>query len=251
MDNDLLMKEYLEWYKKNTVTSKIGKASVISTPFTNYIGDRITLYVEPLENGMIRISDDGETLDELEMANLDMTTSTRKKLLANLLKTNGISLEGNILYLEVPRKDFARSKHKLLEMTRQVYDLLFTKRSTIKSLFIDEGLMFMENNDFGGASIIKKSGASGIDYSIDYLLGKTSKRKETLLNFRNNFSFLDFTNQDFIYRDILSTYSSDMNYIIVYNDEENKLSNKIIATSKNSEITLIPWSKKNLLLDYK
>lgn len=244
--------EYLKWYKNNTILSTIGEVAVLSTPHTNYIGDRINLYVENLSENNVRISDDGETLNELEMANLDMTSETRRSLLNNLLKHNGISLnKDGILYLEVPRNKFAPAKHKLLEVILQTYDLLLTKRSTVKSLFLEEGLTYLKKNDFGGAAIVRKPGASGIDYGIDYILGETSKRNETLMKFVNHFTFEDFTKQDFIQRDISQTYVDEINYVVVVNDIENKISSKVRQAAEVSNVKVIQWSDKEHLMAFK
>ncbi|MBU5242849.1 DUF1828 domain-containing protein [Lactococcus lactis] len=252
MKSDKLLDDYLKWYKNNTILSNIGEVAVLSTPHTNYIGDRINLYVENLADNSIRISDDGETLNELEMASLDITSETRRVLLNNLLKFNGISLSNEgVLYLEVPRSKFAPAKHKLLEVILQTYDLLFTKRTTVKSLFLEEGLTYLKKHDFGGAAIVRKSGASGIDYGIDYILGGTSKRNETLMKFVNHFTFDDFAKQDFIQRDISKTYIDDINYVVVVNDIENKISSKVKQAAEVSNVKVIEWSDKDHLMAYK
>ncbi|MEY8443372.1 DUF1828 domain-containing protein [Lactococcus ileimucosae] len=256
MESNMLPNDYLDefvkWYKNNTILSTIGEVAVLSTPHTNYIGDRINLYVEKLPENNVRISDDGETLNELEMANLDMTSETRRRLLNNLLKYNGISLNNEgVLYLEVPRNKFAPAKHKLLEVIQQTYDLLLTKRSTVKSLFLEEGLTYLRENDFGGVAIVRKSGASGIDYGIDYILGETSKRNETLMKFVNHFTFEDFTKQDFIQRDISEAYIDEINYVVVVNDIENKISSKVRQAAEVSNVKVIQWSDKEDLMVFK
>lgn len=246
---DNLLDDYLKWYKDNTILSEIGEIQVISTPYTNHIGDRINLYVEKISDEEVRISDDGETINELSMVNFDLNSQTRQKYLNNLIYSNGLRIdkETDTIYIEIPRKDFGRGKHKLIEAIQKVYDLLFTRKENVKKLFLEDVLDFFKEKDFGGVAAVRKTGLTGIDHSVDYILGATSKRKETLMQTVNNFDFDSFARQHFIFEDISQLYTDEINYIVIINKP---IPEKVQKALASSPLQVIQWTSKNKLLEF-
>ncbi|TDM06999.1 DUF1828 domain-containing protein [Macrococcus lamae] len=64
---DQLMNDYFLFLKNKSSINYLNEVVEIETPFRNHINDYIRIYVEPLENNQFRLSDDGQTLNELEM----------------------------------------------------------------------------------------------------------------------------------------------------------------------------------------
>ncbi|WP_285005728.1 hypothetical protein [Lactococcus formosensis] len=100
------------------------------------------------------------------------------------------------------RKKFAHGKHRMLEAIICLYDLGFTKRKNIVSIFSEEVQSFLFDNEMGGIPNFKIAGISGIDYSVDYSIGTTKSRPEVLMKFANNFTFDRVTTYGFIFEDI-------------------------------------------------
>ncbi len=246
---DGLMDDYLKWYKDDTILSKIDEIQVISTPYTNHIGDRINLYVEKISDYDIRVSDDGETLNELSMVNYEFNSQTRQKHLNTIIYSNGLRIDKNTnsIYIEIIRKDFGKGKHKLIEGINKVYDLLFTKKENVKKMFLEDVLDFFKEEDFGGVSAVRKKGASGIDHGVDYILGVTSKRKETLMQAVNNSDFDSFARQYYIFDDILKLYMDEINYVVIINKP---IPEKVQKALASSPLQIIQWTSKKRLLDF-
>ena len=96
------------------------------------------LYLEEKPNDLLRISDDGETFNELALAGLDITKETRQRIITSVLRQFGSKLDEDIVYIECEAKNFPKAKHKMIETIIRLYDLLNTHRSNVISLFTEE-----------------------------------------------------------------------------------------------------------------
>ena len=90
------LNEYFAWMRDNTIAKEdpLTGWSVISTPFTGLFNDNIQIYAKR-ENGEIVLSDDGETLENLSLAGLDISRSQQRKQYFDLILHNyGVILNG-------------------------------------------------------------------------------------------------------------------------------------------------------------
>ena len=205
MQNELesLVDDYLKWYKSKTSYKDLKNAGEIITPFLNHLKDRISIFVETLPNNKIRVSDDGMTINELLMENINLDTSTRKSILYRTLKVYGVQLNNDILFIDISNvTEFPQAKHNLIQCVLQLYDLAFTSHQKVKSLYQEDVLQFFFDNNFGGNENVKFTGETGISYHFDYSLGATKNRKNTLIKFQYNPQFTDVASQKFIIDDL-------------------------------------------------
>lgn len=246
LDGIKLIDDYVAWYRDNAIVKNFGDYTQLITPFVNHINDRIQLYLESLSDSRVRISDDGETLRELELIGLDLNTETRLRLRQGILNQFGTRLNEDILYIDCEIKDFPKSKHKLIETIIRVYDLMNTRRTIVSSLFSEEVQEYFFEHDFGGTPNVKLTGQSSIDYQIDYVIGARKSHPEIWIQVLNHLTFDSFSRVNTIYEDIYLGRSSEKTpkKVIVFNDFEYKIPKKaeLIAPSKN--ILLLPWSTK-------
>lgn len=249
-----LISDYVDWFKNKYSIKQLENADEIVTPFVNHLNDRIRLYIELKANNTIRISDDGNTFNELAMYGLDIKTNTRQKVIHNTLSNFGIQLDDDILYVEATIKDFPLKKHNLVQAILRIYDMVLLSKPNIISLFNEEAKQYLFDNELGGNFDIKMTGDSGLEHQIDYSLGPTKSRPEILIQFINNLSFGDVTKEGFIYDDLnkkRKTSKNQVRYILVANDIDNKIPDKAITAAQALEIDIQPWSKKEELLKLK
>ncbi|HIY57480.1 MAG TPA: DUF1828 domain-containing protein [Candidatus Tetragenococcus pullicola] len=250
-----LMNSMLEFYKTNVTIKQLKQASEIVTPFTNHLNDRIAIYVELTKDGQIKLSDDGVTLDELSMMGLDYKTITRNKILMDILKNYQLYLENETIYTVAKSKSqFPQKKLNLIQGLLSVYDMLFTIKENTVGIFQEEVFDFFFENDFGGTEKPKLTGASGIIHSVDYSLGATKKRPQTLFKLLNNPTFSDVAAQQYISDDLkkgLHKPKISVRYVIIGNDTKNKIPVNSLIASNDMNIDLIPWSQKEEILSLK
>ena len=246
-----LLKEYFAWYEKKYSITELENASEILTPFKNHINDRIAIYVEYLDSGKIRITDDGVTIQELEMTGFKLT-ETRKKILDSIKIDFGISqFKDELCVIAENPKEFPQKKHNLIQSILKVYDLLFTIQSKTKTMFAEDVYSFLFENEFGGTEKPHMIGASGILHHVDYSLGKTKTRPDTIFQFLGDPSFDRVAAQKYVKEDLI-TNKPQTEYIIIGNDMNGKnIPDKSLAVAEDADLKIIPWSQKDKLLLYK
>lgn len=252
MDSLKLIDDYISWYKNNTIVRDFDSYSEIVTPYVNHLNDRVRLYLEEIDKDKIKISDDGQTFNELELLGIDVTTKTREKIISSILSQFGTSLEDDMIYIETDIKDFPKAKHKLLQAIIRTYDLVNTRRNIVTGLFTEEVQAYLYDLDIGGMPNVKLTGRSGIDYQVDYVLGAKKGRPEIWIQILNHFDFNSFTSLYYAYQDISEGRDSKQQAkkLLIYNDVENKPANKAFrAAEAEKSIITFPWSNKANLLE--
>ncbi len=128
MNGDINFKKiYLDWLNENIEQYKI-KQNVfrITLPFLDRNNDHTEFYVEKLNENFYRLSDDGNTLNELELSNFDIFNSNKRTEIFNIiLNSHGIKKsENNELYVECTLEDIETKKHMLSQCMIKISDLI-------------------------------------------------------------------------------------------------------------------------------
>ena len=74
MINDVqaLLDQYWDWLRNNTELNFVVDRVEITTPFLDRHNDSLQIYVKPLEKGMFLLTDDGYTVEDLEMSGFNI-----------------------------------------------------------------------------------------------------------------------------------------------------------------------------------
>ena len=251
MNGISLIDDYIKWYKDNTLIRNLDKSVELTTPFLNHLNDRIRIHVEKIETEKLILDDDGETLNELALFGLDISSKTRQRLFDQVMRNYGVKVKNDVLFVEATAKNFPEKKHKLLEAIIRIYDLTLTKRETVQNLFNDEVQDFLFENDFGGFANVGITGNSSIIHQVDYVLGRTKNRKDTYIQFSNNLTYGNFAIIDFMFDDIKRMQPSVETRMIIVANDQNSIEKKAVHGIESQEIELIPWSDKELILNIK
>lgn len=117
LDAEKLRKKHLEWYNQNTSYENLNDNVVaIDVLFLDSFSDEIEMFAVGQKNGLIKLTDDGWTLDNLLSRGVDINRSKRRKaILINQLKGYGISLVDDELTTTVDINHFAEAKNRLLQ----------------------------------------------------------------------------------------------------------------------------------------
>ena len=92
MDIQHYIDEYISWLKSEITFSKVGDYYEINTPFLDSANDYLQFYIKQ-EGSEIFFTDDGYTLNDLEMSGFQLTKN-RKLQLQVILNQYGVQLEG-------------------------------------------------------------------------------------------------------------------------------------------------------------
>ena len=82
--------DYINWLKNEITFSKVGEYYEINTPFLDTDNDYLQFYVKQ-EGEEIYFTDDGYTINSLEMTGFKMTKN-RKQQLTSILNQYGVQL---------------------------------------------------------------------------------------------------------------------------------------------------------------
>ena len=133
MDIQAYINDYVNWLKNEITFSKVGEYYEINTPFLDNDNDYMQFYVKQ-EGREIFFTDDGFTINGLEMSGYKMTKARRQQL-STILIQYGVQLNGNNLVIKAPASQFAQKKHAFTQCLLRVSDLYLTSRSKVSSYF--------------------------------------------------------------------------------------------------------------------
>src|SRR5690625_1286643 len=147
---DELKKIYFDWITKNILLTEFKDFIEIETPFLDMHNDHINLLFLKNENDYL-LSDDGYILNELELLNLSVNSTTKRKdYFYKTLKIFGVNYNNssNELYVRFNNLDqYPQRQQDLLQCIIHITDMLITSRSSSGSVFInDVENFFLENS---------------------------------------------------------------------------------------------------------
>ena len=129
--------EYLDWIKNNSSQISIGDYSEITTPFVDAHNDHIRFYISKKNGGYI-LTDDGYTINDLEMCGCDIKSKKRKQLMTQIAEGIGVSIIDNCIVVESSAQDIARKQHIMIQAILKMSDMFLTTSSRVKSIFMEE-----------------------------------------------------------------------------------------------------------------
>ncbi|WCG35856.1 DUF1828 domain-containing protein [Companilactobacillus farciminis] len=254
MLNSSWVDDYVNWLKKQYEVNKLSNSDEIITPFTNSIGDNITIYVSSNPDNSITLTDDFDTIGDLEMMGVDISIPTRKNYIKNIIKDYQVNFADGEIYVTGDKEDFPAMKQALIQAIIHIDDLLMTRKSNITNIFKEEVYNYFDKNDFGGLKTYRPDGSSGNSYVIDYTIPQRGTKPYRFINFTNNSSFATIATSGAMYGDISSGEEYNLTnseFIIIYNSEQANPSTKSINIANQYKLKLISWNDKKEILSIK
>lgn len=251
---DKLIDKYYSWLKENTITSKIGEYTEVTTPFLDRHNDCIQFYMKMDVNNNVFLTDDGWVLNDLEHSGFSINTPRRKQLLSNILNSYHLELDhNNCITATASIDNFPFRKHFFIQGIIAINDLYTVNKSSVASLFADDVAAFMDDNNLLYQDNFKITGKSGYDHNIDYVLPglKSKDIPDRYLKLMNNPNKSTTESILFTWQDIKNTNRrKNTNMYVILNDEDKRvIRNDITTALKSYDIKPLLWSDKKTLLD--
>lgn len=244
-----LVKSYVKWINDKIIIRQINEWFEITTPFLNPHNDYIQIYAKR-DNDKIVLSDDGVTIGELTMQGINFERSeNRKNELNVILNSYGIKKgENNNLYVICKEKNFAESKHRLIQAIFTVYDMCILAEPKIIGFFLDDVINYFDDNDIRYIPNVNFMGRSNIIHQFDFSIPKSKKSHERIIKLINNPSKDHLFSSLFSFEDTQKN-RQDTDGILIINDKKNKISPEIISAIQEYDISSIPFSQINKYKD--
>jgi len=177
---DKLINVYVGWLRQGLSVEELGDTCELTTPFLDRHNDHLQVYATR-RNGTITLSDDGYTLSDLRTSGLEVDTPKRKFVLEGVLKGLGVRAEDNQLLVEASANNVGQRLHSLVQAMLAVNDMFVMAQPRVASFFFEDVRNYLDSNDVRYTARVKLAGKSGYDHGIDFLIPKSRKSPERIL----------------------------------------------------------------------
>lgn len=242
-----LIDAYVSWLRQGLSVQDIGGACELTTPFLDRHNDHLQVYATR-RNGTILLSDDGYILSDLRTSGLEIDTPKRRMVLDSVLKGLGVRTENNQLLVEASPNNLGQRLHSLVQAILAVNDMFVMAQPRVASFFFEDVRNFLDSHEIRYTARVKLAGKSGYDHGIDFLIPKSRKRPERILQAiaaprkENIFAYLWTLNDTRAARSEESDSRPDAYAFL--NDQEQPVGGDIVDALKAYEVTPAIWSQR-------
>ena len=240
-----LLDQYWSWLKDETTVQQIGECVEITTPYLDRHNDCLQIYAIRSEDGY-KLTDDSETLDDLEQSGCPLDTPKRQELLLETLSGVGVKIDERTkeLYVRASKDDFAQKKHNLLQGMLAVNDLFCLATANISTLFHEEVVKWLDACKIRYTSNIQFVGESGFPHRFEFLIPKSDEQPERVLRTINKPTRDTAQRVCFAWVDTRGQRRSDTRAYAVLNDSEAPIPQNLIDAIRNYQLIPLPWKAR-------
>lgn len=243
---------YLNWIKQNIEQFKVNNNTFrLTLPFLDRNNDEIEIYIIQKDDGTFYITDDGATLNDLQLGGFDIFGSNRRKMiLDSIVSAYGITkTDDNELVANCTMQDLALKKHMLAQCMIKVSDMFYLSKSNVQSVFLDDVQNFFDHNDVRYAENIIITGKSKLTTHYDFLITRSSRSTERSIKVINNMDLNAARNTIFAWSDTKETRQPGTKLYTIIQDVDKKVSNDAIGALKEYNIKTILWTERDQYID--
>ncbi len=240
---EALLAEYQRWLKDKTTLREVNDWVEITTPYLDRHNDYFQIYAQK-KNGGYLLTDDGYVLEDLEQSGCKLESPKRQKLLKITLNGFGVQLNAERLEIHASPENFALRKHNLLQAMLAVNDLFYLAEPMVASLFYEDVVAWLDLHEVRYTPRVKFTGKSGFDHNFDFVIPKSRRQPERILQTINRPSRDTAEALAFSWIDTKETRASDSCAYAFLNDSERAVANAVLEALRNYELTPVLWSKR-------
>lgn len=242
--------EYFQWIREKTTVYQDENTqwSVISTPFLGAFNDNIDIYAKK-EGGKILLSDNGETLSNLELQGVNMLSpksKNRRQILDMVLQNYGILLVGEELLVETDNTRFSQAKHNLLSSILEISSFYTLSKSNINSVFKEDIASYFNEIGIVFTTDFISKGLTGLEFNFDFQIAK--RGEEIVLKSFNTLNNNLLSSFLFSWEDIKpvreKSSKKEVKAIAIINDVERDIKDEYIEALKSKKADYILWSER-------
>lgn len=239
-----LLDDYLAWLRDKTSLRQIDQWVEITTPYLDRHNDYIQIYASKV-NGAFVLTDDGYTIDDLEQCGCKLESSKRQDLLKMTLNGFGVQLHGNALEIHASSDNFALRKHNLVQAILAVNDMFYLAVPMVASLFYEDVVAWLDLHEVRYTPRVKFTGKSGYDHLFDFVIPKSRRKPERILQTINRPSRETAQIVAFSWIDTKEVRPADSKAFAFLNDTEQPISAGVLDALRNYDVQPICWTKRD------
>lgn len=243
-DIEKRLDEYLNWLRDKTAVKQIDNEWVeITTPFLDRHNDYLQIYARR-QNGSYMLTDDGYIIDDLEQSGCKLDTPKRQAILRMTLANLGVQVKEGRLEVQASPQEFGRRKHDLVQAMLAVNDMFSLASPTVESLFYEDVQNWLDYNDIRYTPQIRLTGQTGYDHRFDFIIPKSRKYPERIIQTINRPSRDASESLAFAWHDTRDARPSDSWAYALLNDQEHSVSHSVVSALSSYEVKPIMWSER-------
>ncbi len=242
-----LMDQYVEWLRSKTTLRQVDDWVEITTPYLDRHNDYLQIYARR-QNGSYVLTDDGYILSELELSGCKLESPKRSALLQMTLNGFGVKLVDGALEVRASKDDFPLRKHNLVQAMLAVNDLFYLASPMVSSLFYEDVVAWLDENDILCTPKVKFIGKSGYDHLFDFVIPKSKKQPERILQAISRPSRDEAMITAFAWFDTREVRPPNSRAYAILNDSEREVPPIVVDALQSYDVRAIPWSKREAVV---
>jgi hypothetical protein len=243
-----LLEQYQRWLREKTNLREIGQWVEITTPYLDRHNDCLQMYAKRTDGEYV-LTDDGYTLQDLELSGCRLDTPKRRALLDVTLKGFGVHLAEGRLEVRASRDTFALKKHNLVQAMLAVDDLFYLAAPNVASLFYEDIVRWLEQHEVRYTPRVKFTGKSGFDHLFDFVIPKSRIKPERIVKSINRPSRQTAESLAFAWIDTREVRPPKSEAYAFLNDAEKPPAASVLEALRSYGVTPVPWSEREAVKD--
>jgi len=242
-DIQRLLASYAAWLRDKTVLRQIDDWVEITTPYLDRHNDYLQIYARRANGGFV-LTDDGHTINDLEQSGCKLESPKRQDLLRVTLSGFGVQLEGKVLQVHASTEDFALRKHNLVQAMLAVNDMFYLAVPMVASLFYEDVVAWLDLHEVRYTPKVKFTGRTGYDHLFDFVIPKSRRQPERILQTINRPSRDTAQAVAFAWIDTKEVRAPDSRAYALLNDTEQPVSAAVVDALRSYDVRPVPWSHR-------
>jgi hypothetical protein len=244
-----LMENYYAFLKEKTLVTVSSSTDwvEISTPFVGLFNDTVDIYAKKDGNKII-LSDDGNTLRDLELSGLEISRSPkRKEILDRILINYGVRINNEELVTEATERDFPQKKLNLISAISETADMYYLAKHTVASVFREDVKSYLDEQELIYTPYFISKGSTGLEFTFDFQIAY--RNTEIVIKSFNSVNKMNLPHFLFTWDDIKKVREQQTQKEIiglaVINDIDHEVSDEYLSALDNKGAQYILWSQRH------
>lgn len=240
--------DYYKWLREKTHIQNDVNTEwfLINTPFVGAFNDCIEIYAQKKGSNLL-LSDNGETISNLELQGLNFQGSKRRKeIFETILLNYGIKNNDDELVIESNIEKFSQSKHNFLSAIIEINDLYVLSKHNVASVFKEDVRSFLQENNVIFTPDFISKGTTGLEFNFDFQIAKMDS--EIVIKSFNTINKSNLPSFLFAWDDIKpvreKTTKKEVKAVAIINDTDKEIKGEFIDALKSKNANYILWSER-------
>lgn len=239
--------EYLNFLNRQTNIVQVDDhVSRITAPFLDAQNDFIEIYIVQQGENSFLLTDDGITLDDLEMQGVHFEkASKRYEILQHILYGLSIDIQENTLCTKADEKNLAQKLYLLTQAIQKVSDLQVLSREKINRLFQEDVQRFFDQKNIRCIADPLFIGKTKLQTKYDFVIPKSQQAPERLIQTISSIDLNRIKQILFGWSDTKEVRDASSVLYVLYDDRIKKISDEHRNALQAYHVDSIPWTEIN------